>query len=144
MANADCVVLFGDFSEEPVDIRQIGSEFSWSVTEAASFREVRAAYYRNPIAAIVIQAHSISAPLQSVLEELAILAPGARLIVSYKAGDAGLLRDIIDSGACGAVMSPLNETELRQTLGFAWAARRNRARIGSCEPAIPLQASAAA
>jgi hypothetical protein len=51
------------------------------------------------------------------------VARRARIIVCHKVGQTQFRTEMVDSGAFGVLLSPLAQSEVRQSLGFVWASK---------------------
>ena len=143
MTPADCVILVGDFVGERVSFNELATQFSWSVRQLPDLAHVDAVCHREPIVAILIQMQSFSEPRSDAIRDLQLAAPGVPLIVCHRAGNKEIV-GITDDEVFTTLLSPLKDSELRQTLGFVWAARHRRDPARLCSAGIVPEMRAAA
>jgi DNA-binding NarL/FixJ family response regulator len=123
MNNRGCVVLFGDFSSERLDVTAIGRDFGWSVAQASDELGLREISRSRTVVSVLIHVGSLGIHWREALRTILAAAPRARIIVCHKADQAGYKTEIIDAGAFGVLLSPLAHSEVRQSLGFVWASK---------------------
>jgi hypothetical protein len=115
------VVLVGNLSSGA--LRRLAPKFDWLVEEAHSFKHLEEICDRHRVVAVLFEPYSfgISWPraLQSVLDS----APAALPIVCHRISDVIDWPTLADAGAFHAIPVPLNESEVRLSLGFVWGAR---------------------
>lgn len=109
---AAAILLLGDFSQERVAFEEIASEFSFSLLRAASLSEVRGLSSTPNVAAIFLHAECNAGNWRE-------LVPDARLILCQR---FRIRSDENSRSAFHALRLPLHPSELRQALGFVWAA----------------------
>ncbi|HEV8414282.1 MAG TPA: hypothetical protein VGQ49_11855 [Bryobacteraceae bacterium] len=123
MSDRGCVVLFGDFSSERLDLAAIGRDFGWSVAHTSDESGLREISRSRTVIAVLIHAGSLGMHWREALRTIRAAAPRARIIVCHKANQARYKTEIIDAGAFGVLLSPLAHSEVRQSLGFVWASK---------------------
>lgn len=115
--------MLGDFSDERVDLSSVGHDFGWSVAQTSDLSGLRDIAQSRTIIAVLIQAGALGIPWSAALRAARAAAPQARIIVCHKAEQIYSRTQMVDSGAFGAVLSPLAYSEIRQSLGFVWASK---------------------
>ena len=123
MNDRGCVVLFGDFSNERLDLAAIGRDFGWSVAQTSDESGLREISRSRTVIAVLIHEGSLGLHWREALRTIRAAAPRARVIVCHKADQARYKTEIIDAGAFGVLLSPLAHSEVRQSLGFVWASK---------------------
>jgi len=117
------VVLFGDFSNERLDLTAIGHEFGWSVTPVADLSALREIGRSHTVTAVLLKPGALGVPWRDALRIVRAAVPRARIILCHKADQARYRTEMIDAGAFGVLLSPLVRSEVRQSLGFIWASK---------------------
>ncbi len=117
MSRRGCVVLLGDFSNERLDLASIGHDFGWSVAPASDLSGLKEIGRSRTVIAVLIQAGVLYLPWQDAMRAIRAVAPRARIIVCHKVDQAHFRAEMVDSGAFGVLLSPLAQSEVRQSLG---------------------------
>lgn len=123
MAQRGCVVLLGDFSHERLDLTSIERDSCWSVAYIPDLDGLRQMAQTCRVTAVLIQAGSMDLSWRQAMREIRAVAPRARVIVCHRGEQANYRTEMADSGAFGVLLSPLAQSEVRQSLGFIWASR---------------------
>jgi DNA-binding NarL/FixJ family response regulator len=123
MANAGCLVLLGDFSNERLDFDSVVHDFGWSVSRASSLSELVEIGRSRTVVAVLVQNGALNMPLPEGLRAIRAAAPRGRIIVCHNVGQAHSRTAMIEAGAFGVLLMPLAQSEVRQSLGFVWASK---------------------
>ena len=123
MSRRGCVVLLGDFSNERLDLASIGHDFRWSVAQAPDLSGLGEIGRSRTVIAVLVQAGSLHMSWPDVIRAIRAVAPRARIIVCHKVDQAHFRAEMVESGAFGVLLSPLAQSEVRQSLGFVWASK---------------------
>jgi DNA-binding NarL/FixJ family response regulator len=123
MTHGGCVVLLGDFSNEHLDLSSIGRDFHWSVDRTSDLSGLGEIGRSRTVLAVLVQAGSLNMPWPEAMRAVRAVAPRARIIVCHKVDQAQFRTEMVDSGAFGVLLSPLAQSEVRQSLGFVWASK---------------------
>jgi DNA-binding NarL/FixJ family response regulator len=123
MANTGCVVLLGDFSNERIDLTSVVHDFGWSVSQASSLSELAEIGRSRTVVAVLVQTGVLKMPLPEGLRAIRGVAPRGRIIVCHNVGQSHSRAAMIAAGAFGVLLSPLAQSEVRQSLGFVWASK---------------------
>jgi len=123
MANRGCVVLLGDFSNERLDVASIAGDFCWNVSGTSDLYGIREIGRSHTVVAVLMQSSALSMHWRDAMRAVRAAAPRARTVVCHKVDQAHLRNQMIDAGAFGVLLSPLAYSEVRQSLGFIWAAK---------------------
>jgi DNA-binding NarL/FixJ family response regulator len=75
------------------------------------------------VIAVLIQAGSLHLSWPDAMRAIRAVAPRARIIVCHKVDQAHFRAEMVESGAFGVLLSPLSQSEVRQSLGFVWASK---------------------
>jgi DNA-binding NtrC family response regulator len=131
MIKPACIALLGDFSEEPVTLGSIGSEFCWSVDAVSDLRGLEDLCRRNDVVAVLLNARTLGMSWEEALKAVQTAAPEARPVVCHSAPEMHRRRDMTDAGAYHTLLLPLDPREVRQSFGFVSdAPRRGPVSIG--------------
>ncbi|MEP7351994.1 MAG: hypothetical protein ABI824_02055 [Acidobacteriota bacterium] len=122
------ITLLGDFSSEYVDLRTIASGFDWSTALVADFAELSTLTARCEIAVVMVHVRSLGTSWVNALSRVRYIAPNARVVICHGADQAFGRRDMLERGAYGVLQLPLDAGEVRQLLGFVWAAPQRMTR----------------
>ena len=117
------VVLLGDFSNERLDFAMIGRDFGWSTAKSSDLSELREMGQSETVVAVLIQAGWLGLTWTEALRAVRETLPHARPILCHRVDQAHSRSEMVDAGAFGVLLSPLAYSEVRQALGFVWAAR---------------------
>jgi len=126
MTREGCVVLLGDFSNERLDLKSIGRDFCWSVTQSLDLSGLREIGRSRTVVAVLVQAgwaEALNTSWSNALRAVRAAAPRARIIVCHKVDQSDSRAAIVGAGAFGVLLSPLAHSEVRQSLGFVWASK---------------------
>ena len=129
MAQRACVVFIGDFSNERLDLRSIERDFCWSVAQVSDLEGLNRIAQACTVTAVLIHAGTLNMPWRETMRAIRAAAPRARVIVCHRGEQAHFRAEMVDSGAFGVLLSPLAQSEVRQSLGFIWASKRSAGRI---------------
>jgi DNA-binding NtrC family response regulator len=121
-------------------LNSIAADFGWTVQVAHNLRQ--AAELVVSLSAVALFAtHDAVGVGFSWLEIVRLLRralPDVRLVVCHGFGDAFDWRELCDAGAFHALRLPLQEDELRQSLGFIWEAEK---RLATSRPVRAIAAA---
>jgi DNA-binding response OmpR family regulator len=118
MTKTVTIALWGDFSNQPVALDTIGSEFSWSVDTVADLRGLEDLCRRNNVIAVLLNARSIDVSWEEALKAVRAIAPLARPVICHSAPEMHHRREMTDAGAYHTLLLPLDLREVRQSFGF--------------------------
>src|SRR3954471_24930957 len=99
MTNRGCVVLFGDFSNERLDVDSIGRDFCWSVAHASDLSDLKEIGRTRTVLAVLLKIRDQDPAWQATLRAIRAAAPRARVIVCHKVGQAHARSEMVDAGA---------------------------------------------
>jgi|KBSSwiStaDraftv2_1062776.scaffolds.fasta_scaffold1631159_1 hypothetical protein len=123
----ETICLLGNPSVEPRSMGTLAAESGWSYEHAGNFGKLREIGRQRAIVAVLIDAGSLGVPIKDALQAVSEALPKALPIVCHKSSETIRWSDLADAGAFHALLMPLCESEVRQSLGFVWAAQRRLA-----------------
>ncbi len=112
------VVLLGGFQTDRGQLDRLVSEFGWSLREVQTLDELGRA---NPVA-VLIHPAAFNLTWHRALETVLDAAPRTRPIVCQHFSELIDWTELADAGAFHSLRLPLDLKEVRQSLGFVWAA----------------------
>jgi hypothetical protein len=116
------IILLGDFSEDRQTLDSVASEFGWSLE---SIPDLNSWHTINPdrrVAAILFDAKTFGLSWKFAVRTVLEAAPEALPIVCYRFSEKIDWPELASAGAFHALVLPFDESEVRQSLGFVWAA----------------------
>lgn len=127
MTKTACIALLGDFSDEPVTLASIGSEFCWSVDAVSDLRGLEDLCRRNDVVAVLLNARTMNVSWEDALKAVRAIAPQARPVICHSAPQMHSRREMTEAGAYHTLLLPLDPGEVRQSFGFVSDAKRGLA-----------------
>ncbi len=125
MARETVAFLANEVADEP-RLEHLLTEFGWSLQAAATPDGLAELCARTDVLVVVVDPATVGLPWKEALSMVGQAAPRALPILCHRISDS---IDWVEASAAGAfdlLDLPLNVDELRQTLGFAWAAKTSR------------------
>lgn len=116
------VVLAGDFPVEHLALERLIGEFGWSFKEANSLRALAELNVRYNLVAVLFSPRNLDLRWDQALGSIINAAPRALPILCHRFGDAIDWPRVAEAGAFHSLLLPFNMREVRQSLGFVWAA----------------------
>lgn len=123
-----CIALVGDFTSERVNLRDIGAEFGWLVRQVGGLAELAAAPWKKDVRVVLLHTKVAGFPPHQALLDLRLALPDAKPIFCTGRDGESFPGEIAPPDAFTELRLPLNHTEVRHAIGFAWAAARVRQR----------------
>lgn len=117
------IVLLGNLPADTVPLDLLVEKFGWSLEKAATFNSLRDLAAGRDVVAVLFEASMWSLPWSEVLRLVLDAAPNALPILCHRFSDTLPWPELADAGAFHAMPLPLASGEVRQSLGFVWAAR---------------------
>jgi hypothetical protein len=102
----------------------LAQKFGWSVREASSIDELKQLRQENHVVAVLFDPHEVALPWWLGLRAVREAAPRAMPIVCSGFAHEVPWPELAARGAFHALHLPLATNEVRQSLGFVWAARQ--------------------
>ncbi len=118
-----CVVLLGNIPADNVRLYSLAASFGWSLEKAASFASLKELAGSRAVVAVLFEASMWKLSWEEALRLVIDAAPDALPVLCHGFADILHLPDLADAGAFHALRLPLHADEVRQSLGFVWAAR---------------------
>ncbi|HUA87763.1 MAG TPA: hypothetical protein VMB85_28095 [Bryobacteraceae bacterium] len=116
------VVLLGDIPYDPV--AELAAKFGWPVENASCFEDLRKIHSQRGTVAVLFEPAGFGLSWEMALDYVRQAAPGALVIVCRRFSDTLDWSTLAARGAFHMISLPVKESELRQSLGFIWAANR--------------------
>jgi len=123
------VILFGDLPVEDQTLDLLVAEFGWSVKEIHTVRELAQANVDYNLVAVLFDPQHLSLPWDKVLRSILDTAPRTLPILCHRFAEAIDWPKVAEAGAFHSIQWPLNQGEVRQSLGFVWGAKRHSTAI---------------
>jgi len=139
MLNGTILVL-GNISDRTLD--GVAAEFGWSVEWANSYERFVEAAKEREIIAVLFERQVFDLTCEAALRMLRDTLPAALPIVCVRLSDVIDWPNLASAGAFHTVLLPMAKDEVRQTLGFVWAANCRTTSIHSV-PRSKTQAAGA-
>ena len=119
------VVLFGDLPVERQALEPLIAEFGWSLTEVRSIRDLTQANCDHNVIAVLFDPQTLCLPWDRVLHSILDAAPRTLPILCHRFAEAIDWPQVAEAGAFHSLQLPLNQREVRQSLGFVWSVKRH-------------------
>ncbi len=116
------IVLLGNIPLEPV--AGLAAKFGWPVEKTDCFAQLRRITSRYGAVAVLFEPEAFGLSWEMALDCVRDAAPGAMAVVCRRFSDVIDWPRLATRGAFHLISLPLEESELRQSLGFIWAATR--------------------
>lgn len=119
---SNTLVVLGNLGSRALD--QAITGFPWSLEDADGFRHLRDLDRERKVVAVLFEPYTFDLTWNEALKSVREAAPTALPIACHRFSDAIDWPQLADGGAFHALRLPLDERELRQSLGFVWTALR--------------------
>lgn len=119
------VVLFGDLPVERKAFEPLVSQFGWSVKEIRTVRDLAQASLDYNLIAVLFDPQYLSLPWDKVLRCILNTAPRTLPILCHRFAETIDWPEVAEAGVFHSLQWPLNQGEVRQSLGFVWGATRH-------------------
>lgn len=116
------IVLLGNIPHEPV--AGLAAKFGWRVEKADCFAHLRKITSGRVTVAVLLEPGAFGLSWEMALDYVREAAPGALAILCRRFSDVIDWPMLAARGAFHMISLPLEESELRQSLGFIWTATR--------------------
>lgn len=124
------VTLLGNLNIDRSVFDRIAKEFDWDVEQTPTLRSLRDMSDSRNVVAVLFSARTLGVPWNQALESVLAAAPRALPVVCAGFSESIRWPELSDAGAFHELRLPIEEGEVRRSLGFIWAAKR-----GAPEPA---------
>jgi len=118
------IVLLGDLRARALD--RVAKDFGWSLESVDGLSRLRDLDKDGRVIAVLFNAPSLDLSWGAALELVRDAAPSALPIVCHHFSDEIDWPSLAEQGAFHALPLPLSDSEVRQSFGFIWSARRSR------------------
>lgn len=118
------VVLLGSLPIERLLLEALTSHFDFAFKKIGNLNEVATSSLDHEVAAVLFNPSSLGLPWDEALSSVLSAFPGAPAILCHGFADHIDWPKAADAGAFHSLPVPFSIAELRQSLGFVWAARR--------------------
>jgi DNA-binding NtrC family response regulator len=119
------VILLDDSSAERAGLSQIAEEFGFEVHSVDSLSEVANLQKQNGIAVLLVGIASGQHWEEVLANVRSTVSNRTRVILCHRPELADFRSQMVAGGAFYTLLTPLVGAEIRQALGFAWAADRD-------------------
>jgi hypothetical protein len=123
------VVLFGDLPVERKAFDPLVSQFGWSVKEIRTVCDLAQASLDYNLIAVLFDSQHLSLPWDKVLRSILDTAPRTLPILCHRFAETIDWPKVAEAGVFHSLPWPLNQGEVRQSLGFVWGATRHSTAI---------------
>jgi hypothetical protein len=117
------VALLGDLSSGTMLLNNVIQGYGWSYEQVSSFENLRKLHRDRPVAAVLFEPKALGIPWNEALSRILEAAPDALPMVCQRFSETAVWPDLAEAGAFHSLSLPLDECELRQSLGFVWTAK---------------------
>src|SRR4051794_5382236 len=118
------VVILGSLLVEARALDFHAAEFDWSIRMAETWRQLTEIATREKVVAVLFDATPLGLSWEHALQRIANIAPEAHPVICHEFSDPIDWPRLVEAGAFHSLARPLNAREVRQSLGFIWAAGR--------------------
>jgi DNA-binding NtrC family response regulator len=128
--------LLGELQAERQRLEELAWGFGWSVSRSKDQREFGEFSRQCEVVAVLFNPYALEQPWPQALESILDAAPKALPIVCHGFSSEIPWPEMAEAGAFHSLRLPFDLGEVRQSLGFVWAARQRRkpARQAPAEP----------
>ena len=119
------VVLAGGLPVERLALDLLIADFGWSFEEADSLSCLAELNSRRNVVAVLFSPRNLELPWDEALSGVLKAAPGAMPILCHGFADMIDWPQAAEAGAFHSLRLPFDLREVRQSLGFVWAAKRH-------------------
>lgn len=118
------VALLGNLNIEREVFDAVAAEFDCSVEQASSLSGLRKLDATRHLVAVLFDARNLGLSWTDALKFVMDAAPAALPIVCAGFSETIRWPELADAGAYHLLRLPMDEGEVRRSLGFIWAAKR--------------------
>jgi len=118
------VILLGNLPVEPRLLGALAEEFGWSVEAAINLDHLERLGQDRNIVAILLDPQDMGEDWSGTLRSVRASTPEALPVVCQRFSEQIPWPELAEAGAFHMLALPLDPGELRQSLGFVWAARK--------------------
>lgn len=127
--NQGKVVLLGNLSTGRLAFGSLAAEFGWTVQEAGSLGDLAEFSAGHKVDVVLFSPRHLDLPWEHALRSVLAAAPRALPILCHTFGESTDWQRTTRVGFFHSLPLPFDAREVRQSLGFAWAAKRRSAAV---------------
>jgi hypothetical protein len=132
------IILLGDVPRSGLD--RLAWEFGCSIERVESFEDLKHIHTHANIVAVFFEPYAFRLSWQTALKLVLEGAPSAFPIVCRRFSDPIDWPELAEAGAFHTVSLPFDEVEVRQSLGFVWAAKCRAAKTREMDKRLTARA----
>jgi len=137
VTNQGHVVLVGSLPIGRLALGRLVTEFDWTMKTAAGLRRLAELSADHNLEVVLFSPAHLDLPWEQALRAVLDAAPRALPILCHTFGEQMDWQQAADPRIFHSLPVPFDPREVRQSLGFAWAAKRRTAAIPMPTPAPP-------
>lgn len=118
------VALLGNLNIDRKVFDGVASEFDWGVEQVKNLPALREMSAVQNVVAVLFSARALGIPWNCALESVLTAAPRALPVACPGFSETIRWPELADAGAFHELHLPIDEGEVRRSLGFIWAAKR--------------------
>ncbi len=118
------VVLLGNLNIDRAIFDGVAAEFGWAVIQTENLQFLKEISGRKEVVAVIFDAARLDLSWQDALERVLESSPRALPIACAGFSDVLPWSELSDAGAFHELRRPIETGEVRTSLGFVWAAKR--------------------
>lgn len=123
------IVVLGDEITRQPGLASVVGQFDWNPEIAIDLDGLVKLCFQRDIVAVLLQSQAIDLPWKQALAAVRQAVPEAAVLLCHRFSEAIDWSEASVAGAFGLLHVPLSLSELRQNLGFVWAARNKRLHV---------------
>jgi hypothetical protein len=121
------VVLLGNLNIDRAVFDGVAAEFGWSVVQTENLKFLKEISGKKEVVAVIFDATNLGLSWQNALERVLESSPRALPIACASFSEVIPSSDLAEAGAFHELRRPIEAGEVRTSLGFVWAAKRQDA-----------------
>jgi DNA-binding NtrC family response regulator len=118
------VVLLGNLNIDRAVFDGVAAEFGWSVIQTENLKFLKEISGRKEVVAVIFDATRLDLSWQDALERVLESSPRALPIACAGFSEVIPWSELSEAGAFHELRRPIEGGEVRTSLGFVWAAKR--------------------
>jgi DNA-binding NtrC family response regulator len=134
MNRSAVVALFGKLSTRCAALAPLAGEFGFSIKQVPDIDSLRRLGSDCRVIAVLVETAGLEISGTEALQSIQNAAPSAKLIACRRFSDNILWTQLAGAGAFHDLHMPFDLLELRQAMGFVWAAQQRVAKVRALIP----------
>jgi hypothetical protein len=114
----EVLVLLGDFAEGQTMLSRLAWKFGWSIRKAATSRDLRQVAREAQVVGVFLNTARWQGDVRGRVRETCSAAAGGRVVACHRFRDANRFDHELPDGTFYTLALPLDESEVRQSLGY--------------------------